>query len=486
MATYLIRNAKAVKRARWNGLDPERELSGSGRAQARGLVERLRGSPFGRLVSGPELRCRQTLEPLASERGLQIEVDARAREEAGPDEFLELIRSDARWPTVVCAHGAAIEGALAELRARGGELESQGAEKGSLWALEGVEGAVRGRYLGPLELEPGRRLAADPKRVALRPRGRTARIAVLDLGSTSFHLLVADVDGAGDLERVTRERVMLRLGASLARSARIPDEVVALALDTALELREVAERAGAECLMPVATAALRDAHNGPELAERLGTLLEVPVRVLSGEREARVIFAALRRRLPWQDETVLGADLGGGSLELIAGDDAGVHWETTLPLGVARLHGELVAHDPMWPSEAERIRTRVRELATPYREKIEASSPVRAIASGGTMGALVRRLEARRSDAARRPARGLRMRLADLEALALELVPSSHDERLALPGMDVLRADLLPTGALVLRELAETLTIDGYIWSDWGLREGVLLESIGLQGSGAR
>jgi exopolyphosphatase/guanosine-5'-triphosphate,3'-diphosphate pyrophosphatase len=203
--------------------------------------------------------------------------------------------------------------------------------------------------------------------------------------------------------------------------------------------------------------------------------------VLSGEREARVIFAAMRRRLRSEDETVLGVDLGGGSLELIAGDDDGVHWEATLPLGVARLHSEFVAHDPMRSDEADRIRARVRELVAPFRAKIEQIEPVRAIASGGTIGALVRRLQARRDEAARRSLRGSRVGPADLEALVEELVPSSHAERLALRGIEEARADLLPSGALVLRALADTLALPGYTYSDWGLREGILLETVGLE-----
>jgi exopolyphosphatase/guanosine-5'-triphosphate,3'-diphosphate pyrophosphatase len=476
---YLVRNARAVKRSRFSGLDPDRELADAGRAQARGLVARLRGAPFGRLIAGPERRCRETLEPLASERGLEIESDGRAGAAAGAAALLDLLREQQYWPTVVCAHGAAIEGALGEA---GVDLRRTETDKGSLWVLEGGIPPRRAQHCEPVELERGARKQAV-RRAALRPRGRRARMAVLDLGSTSFHLLVADVTSSGDLDRVARERSMLRLGASLG-DGRISEEIMVRALEAATVLRDAAVSSGAECLLPVATSALRDAHNGGELASRLGEVLHAPVRLLSGEREARLIFAALRRRLPWRDETVLGADLGGGSLELIAGDEAGVHWEATLPIGVARLHRELVERDPMGPEAARRIRDRVRDLADPYREKIESASPLRAIASGGTIGALVRRLEARRAPNGR-AVRGARVRRADLLVLIDELVPSTHTERLALAGLDPRRADLLPTGALVLHTLAEALDIDGYTWSDWGLREGILLETLGLASGSA-
>jgi exopolyphosphatase/guanosine-5'-triphosphate,3'-diphosphate pyrophosphatase len=304
------------------------------------------------------------------------------------------------------------------------------------------------------------------------------RIAVLDLGSTSFHLLVADASPTGRIDRVARRRVMLRLGASIADEGAIPKAIAERAVESARELRRVAEERGAERLVPVATAALRDARNGPALTAAIGRALGTKVRILSGIEEARLIFAAFRQRVPLRDNVALGLDLGGGSLELAIGDGFEVHWETTLPLGVTRLHGELDIHEPMKRRERKEIEQRVQDCLEPCRREVRERSPRTPIASGGTARALARLIEER--GAGRAANGGLRVTRADLSKLADALCDASHEELLAMRGMKRSRADLLPTGAVILDEMMQSLALRELLICDWGLREGVMLETLGL------
>jgi exopolyphosphatase/guanosine-5'-triphosphate,3'-diphosphate pyrophosphatase len=304
------------------------------------------------------------------------------------------------------------------------------------------------------------------------------RLGVLDLGSTSFHLLVADASPTGKIERVVRRRVMLRLGATIADEGAIPKPIAARAVDSARALLRVAEEHGAEKLLPVATAALRDASNGPPLAESISRALGTPVRVLSGIEEARLIFAAFRHRIPLRDSIALGADLGGGSLELAIGDGFDVHWETTLPLGVTRLHSELAPHDPMKRRERKELERRVEDCLAKAAREVRARVPKQTIASGGTARALARLLDERGDT--RAASGGHRVSREKLSKLADDLAESTHDERLRMPGMKRSRADLLPAGAVILDALLGCLGLRELLICDWGLREGVILEALGL------
>lgn len=308
------------------------------------------------------------------------------------------------------------------------------------------------------------------------------RIAVLDLGSTSFHLLVADASPTGAIERVVRRRSRLRLGATISQSAEIPHWAAERAVDTAVQLQRLAEESGAERLIAVATAALRDASNGHPLASDLSDALGVRVRVLSGEQEARLIFSAFRHRVPFGDAPALGLDLGGGSLELAIGDGFEVHWETTLPLGAARLHAELVRKDPMKRSERKAIRRRVRAALVPHREVLRTRAPRSAIASGGTARALANLRIARGKGG--RASHPMRLNRPALSKLARRLFLADLDQRMEMRGMKRSRADLLPTGALVLETLADELELEHLLVCDWGLREGVILEALGLVSCG--
>lgn len=308
------------------------------------------------------------------------------------------------------------------------------------------------------------------------------RLAVLDLGSTSFHLLVADAKGTGEIHRVSRRREMLRLGAAISDSGRIPKEARLRAVRAARELRAHAESFGVDRLIPVGTAALRDASNGSELRLRIEDALGEPIRVLSGEEEARLIFAAFRQRLPLGEGPALGLDLGGGSLELAVGDSFGVQWETTLPIGVTRLHGELVRSDPMRRRELKAIRRRVRDALEPHVAEVARRGTLPCIACGGTARALWRLVAGWRGAGAL-DGDPLHISRDELSRLRERLVAASHDERLAMHGMKRRRADLLPTGAIIFETVVERLGVDGFELSDWGLREGVILEQLGLADS---
>lgn len=468
MKLILIRRAKAVAPESWHGEADLRPLAPLGREQAGSLAERLRGEGVTRIVSSPALRCQQTVEPLAQAAGLPVEVDAGLAEaEDAVQSALELLPAHGDGALVLCTHRRLIVSLLRLFELPEAADPRIPCQKGSAWILEGT-GQVFGqaRYL-----EPARRSAVSGSGSA----PGNVRAATLDLGSTSFNLLIADVAPDGEIRPMVREKVMLRLGALIASHGSIPEDVCERAVEVARTLRDVAEQEKVQRLFPVATSAIRDAGNGRQLAGRIGRALGTPVRVLSGEEEARLIFRAFQRRVPIGAETVLGVDLGGGSLELALGSERGIAWEATLPLGVARIHRELVERDLLGGAEAKRIRERVREQLAPRLPELRARPFARAVATGGTVRALARLL---REKGRSRPAGPEVVSLERLERLTRELGRASLGERLAMRGMRKDRADLLPAGGLILCTLAEELGIDSLAISDWGLREGVLLDAL--------
>jgi exopolyphosphatase/guanosine-5'-triphosphate,3'-diphosphate pyrophosphatase len=469
MKLHLVRHARAAKRSRWKGPDWMRPLTDAGRGQARHLAAQLREAGAKRLLASPALRCRQTLAPLSLATGLPIEIDERLDERRGAAKAFETLVALRDESAVLCTHGDHVAALLEHLRGEGAEIEEEPRfEKGSVWTLERrASGPWKARYDPPA--------AGDAER---ETSGATVRFAVLDLGSTSFHLLVADATPEGSIERVLRERVMLRLGALIGeRGGRVPEDVCLRAVETARQLGETARRAGADLLLPIATAAIREARNGADVAERIGAAIGVPARVISGIEEARLTFSAFRHRLELGSRLALGLDLGGGSLQLITGDHRDLRWETSLPLGTTRLHAELVASDPMTKEERSAIRARVRERLADYREAIERWTPQPAIAAGGSLRALARIAVADEEA----ELRGFFLDAERISELTRRLARSTQQERLRMPGMGRRRADLVPTGAVILDTVVEALRLRGLTVSDWGLREGVVLEALEIR-----
>jgi exopolyphosphatase/guanosine-5'-triphosphate,3'-diphosphate pyrophosphatase len=478
---YLVRHARAVTRAEWGGEDLLRPLVERGEDEARALAEHLAGVGVGRVVAAPELRCQQTVEPLALATRRSCHVDDRLGAGSNVQKALEVLPSFDDGSVVLCTHAELIVGLLrffelGEPEARDGRLPCR---KGSIWVLQGFgRTPTSASYLEPLPAAKGRKLrfpeAAAPAVV---------RAATLDLGSTSFNLLIADATPEGAIRPIVREKVMLRLGALIGAKPEIPEQVCARAVEVGRALCEVARREKVELLLPVATAALRDAKNGGEVARRIGSVIGKPVRVLTGEEEARAIFRAFQARVPLGRERALGLDLGGGSLELAVGHGRAVDWAATLPLGVVRLLGRVVKDDPMTPREARTVEERVRALLAPCAAEVARRRPARALAAGGTARALARMVVEEGGRGAR-SVWPFALSAAQLRELRDRLVPSSHRQRLRMRGMRRGRADLLPTGALVLATVVDALGLEGLTVCDWGLREGVMLEALAAMKKG--
>jgi exopolyphosphatase/guanosine-5'-triphosphate,3'-diphosphate pyrophosphatase len=141
------------------------------------------------------------------------------------------------------------------------------------------------------------------------------RLAALDLGSNSFHLLVADVHPDGTFEPVTREKEMLRLGDEVSRYGRITDGAIEHAVDAVRRFKRIADADGAVDVVAKATSAIRSAENGSDVVDRIEEETGVDVDVISGTEEARLIFAAIRASVVLAPAPALCIDIGGGSVE---------------------------------------------------------------------------------------------------------------------------------------------------------------------------
>ena len=305
------------------------------------------------------------------------------------------------------------------------------------------------------------------------------RLAALDLGSTTFQLLVADTGGEGSLTPLIRDRVVLNLGVALGADGHIPDDLATRAAETVLRFRNVAERAGAERLIAVGTSALRDAPNADELARALEPAAGVAIRFIDGREEARLMFAGIRASVALGPGATLFLDLGGGSLEVAVADDT-LRWGESLPIGAGRLTAQLIDHDPPTPAERRAVRKRAASALAHLVEPVQAVGPVRCVASGGTAGALGRVLAARRWSTPPDSLNGFELGVDEIRSLESELSALKLRERLKVEGIDDRRANLLPAGAIVLSTAAATLGAAALIHSEWGLREGIVLDALGL------
>ena len=462
MKLYLVRPAHAEARAAWSGGDRLRPLTARGERQAHALERALDRVPLSQIYSDSSLRSRETVDGLAIARGLSVESEDRLDPGTRAEEVLELLEEGAGGPTLLCASRRLIEELLVTLGVGEHESARPRCQKGSLWRL-----VLRGRRVVRAEYEPPRELEAQ--------ESPFRRWAVLDLGSTSFSLAVVDLDREGDWVPILRERATFRLGAHASADAAIPPEDCRRAVEAVRRLREEAENVGCEAIFPVATAIFRDAANAPALVSRMDAALGQPIRLLSGDEEARLAYAAIQHRLGIESDPLLAVDLGGGSLELATGCGARVDRTATLPLGVTRLRSELVSGRPDSRGEERAIRERVREVLNSGLPDLALPPSLRLAGAGGTLRAIARLTKVSSGGTTRSELNGAIVTQGQLEEIFERLRDGTKASKLGIPAR---RADLLPVGALVLSTLLSVLGIGELVVSDWGLREGVLLEAL--------
>jgi exopolyphosphatase / guanosine-5'-triphosphate,3'-diphosphate pyrophosphatase len=304
------------------------------------------------------------------------------------------------------------------------------------------------------------------------------RVAAMDLGTNSFHLLVADAAPDGHLDPLVAEKEMLRLGDVVSRHGFIPPTAADQAVNTVRRFRLLADAADATELLARATSAIRRATNGAEVVDRIEDETGVEVEVISGHEEARLIFGAVRASVVLDPAPAICFDLGGGSLEVMIGDAGNLHYSTSLPIGVARLTAEFVHTDPPAKRDRKALRDHIAAELEPVREAVDRLGPRFAVGSSGTFEALAQMVAARRDEDAPVSLNQLTITRDEFLVVHKDVLASSADERLRFAGLDARRVDLVVAGSMVLATTMELFDLDTLTISEWALREGIVLDAV--------
>jgi exopolyphosphatase/guanosine-5'-triphosphate,3'-diphosphate pyrophosphatase len=288
------------------------------------------------------------------------------------------------------------------------------------------------------------------------------KLAALDLGSNSFHLLVAHTDATLKLTKLGSHKEVLRLGSVVREQGRLSDEAFDRGLRAVQRASEVARDLGAKTILAVATSALRDASNGADFCNACYAQHGVRVQLISGDEEARLAYLGARSALEPDSGRVLVADIGGGSLELALGDGPSCSEVRSLPLGFLRLASAFPLAEAGGPARLARYVQLECESARWQLGRFDT-----LVLSGGTARAIGKLLGAGIASASTK----LMRELCD----ELCLAPRAQ---LVRRGVDPARAETLGVGAAVLSGLVAGFGQRKLRISPRGLREGVILHEL--------
>jgi exopolyphosphatase / guanosine-5'-triphosphate,3'-diphosphate pyrophosphatase len=304
------------------------------------------------------------------------------------------------------------------------------------------------------------------------------RIAAIDIGTNSLHMIVVRVRPDLSFEVIDREKEMVRLGAGGLDGRALTPEAVHAALQVLSKFRRLAESHKVDEIIAAATSATREAENGGEFLNAVAAQTGIRPQVISGTEEARLIHLAAVYGVSVPADVVVVVDIGGGSVEITRGTGSSVDVGRSFKLGVIRLTERFVKSDPIAPRDARKLVRHILAEAGEYLDEIAGAGYERVIGTSGTILSLGAMAAAERGEPLGSPLRSRRVSAKQLRRLRRTLEETDLEKRVRLPGLEPRRADLSVAGAILLDTIMKRLGAAEITLCDLSLREGLVLDYI--------
>ena len=292
------------------------------------------------------------------------------------------------------------------------------------------------------------------------------KLAAIDIGSNSIKLVVVQAETSDSFTVLAQEREVVRLGQETLVNGHINEAAMLRATTCLKRFREIAETQGAEKIVAIATATVREANNAAEFIRTVEHEAGLHVEVLSGLEEARMIGLAASQGCTEKGLTSLNIDIGGGSTEISIFRDGEPLRLVSMKLGAVGLTDRFIRSDPPAPNELDALRSQIRGSLESSASELCEQGWDQATATSGTAVAIRGALNTPVVD------------LSELKRLNAKIAALSLAERKNVAGLTPQRADIIVAGGFVLEETMKALGIESLRICDWSLREGGIIDRL--------
>lgn len=301
-------------------------------------------------------------------------------------------------------------------------------------------------------------------------------LAAIDLGTNSFHLIIAEIFPDGKFEIITTEKAAVRLGSGGGEMGLLTDDAMQRGLEALDHFVKIAHGHKAT-IRAVATSALREADNRQDFLDQAKKRLNLNIEIIAGSEEARLIYLGIIQNLPFQNQKILAIDIGGGSTEFIIGKYGKPDLAVSLKLGAIRLTNRFFSEEPVTNTKVEQCRQYIQIMLDGLADKVSRLGYEIAVGSSGTAETLMRMIIANNNDSSQNNLKDPSITLAELKKIskAILKIPTAQ-KRLSMSGLDQKRADIIVGGVILLEEIFRALRIQQMQFSAFALREGVIMD----------
>lgn len=303
------------------------------------------------------------------------------------------------------------------------------------------------------------------------------RIAAIDIGTNSIHMIVVQVRPDFSFEVVDREKEMVRLGAGGLDGRALTPEAMHAALQVLTKFQRLAESHRVDEVIAVATSAVREAENGGEFLYTVNQQTGIRPRVISGTEEARLIHLAAIYGIGGSTEASVVVDIGGGSVEVTRGLGPAMELGRSFKLGVIRLTERFVKSDPLERRDERKLVHHIDAEIGKYLRQVVRAGFERVIGTSGTIlsiGTVVTAADGRGDQSLR----NRRIAAKQIHRMRKELLGLNIEKRMRVPGLEPRRVDLVVAGIVLIDEILQRLGAEEITLCDLSLREGVVLDYI--------
>jgi exopolyphosphatase / guanosine-5'-triphosphate,3'-diphosphate pyrophosphatase len=301
----------------------------------------------------------------------------------------------------------------------------------------------------------------------------SSRIAIIDMGTNTFHLLLAEVGESGH-KVIYKDRVAVKMGKGGINRGVITEEGIQRALTAMENFEHIIRKHGATQTYAFGTSALRNASNQIQVAMRIKNSTGIDVHIISGDQEAAYIYEGVKSAVTLADEPALIIDIGGGSVEFIIANQSNIFWTKSIEIGAQRLLEQFHQNDPINVTELSRLDDHFANVLKPVFAALQDHPTSIMVGSSGSFDTFSDIFCARHGIHNRPEAPETPLSISGFYEIYDELIHKTRDERMRIPGMIEMRVDMIVVASCMVRYLLEHWKFDLIRVSTYSLKEGVL------------
>jgi exopolyphosphatase/guanosine-5'-triphosphate,3'-diphosphate pyrophosphatase len=301
----------------------------------------------------------------------------------------------------------------------------------------------------------------------------TRKAAVIDMGTNTFHLLLVEINGI-NFKTIYKEKIPVKLGQGGINQDVLAPEAIKRAMHTLSHFKNLIDGEGITHIFAFATSAVRNAKNGPEFVENVKSEIGIEINVISGEQEAQLIYEGIKLSGSLNGQIELMMDIGGGSVEFIIGTSKEVFYKESFEIGGQRLMELFHHHDPILPEEVSAIKVYLAEKLQPLITAIQTFNPTGLVGASGTFDTLTDMYFESMLQCKLTGQHVFELPIDDFNRIYLDLLSKNHAERMAIPGMIPMRADMIVVASSLINFILQFIPIRSITCSHYALKEGAI------------